>query len=195
MKYNKLTQYSTNDENPFLDDTIQHIEKGDRVMIYSGKSPDVIVNSDGEVTGSVVMARRIKVDKAQFTKVYRTGLANWYDLSKSAIRVFAYVVEVLKPNRDSIDFDLDKCKKFTGYTSKNTITNALSELIGNKFLARGSNPYKYYINPTIFFNGSRITFIEQIDLVDSKTLEGSKKASPKLPSQKTLEMINDGKEI
>jgi hypothetical protein len=56
----------------------------------------------------------------------------------------------------------------------------------NKFIARGPNPYKYYINPTIFFNGDRLTFIEQYEL--EKTTEQKKADGRQLD---LLEMIED----
>jgi hypothetical protein len=36
--------------------------------------------------------------------------------------------------------------------------------VDNHFIARGPNPFVYYINPTIFFNGDRLTFVEQYEL-------------------------------
>jgi hypothetical protein len=169
MKYNKLTNHVLNRKNPFLEDTISHVVKGDKTIFFSNKTPDLIIDSEGAVRGSAILARKVKVDKAEFMKIYKTGLANWYDLSKSAIKMFAYVSNKLKPNSDNFDFDLEDCKEFTGYAAKNTILNALTELIDNKFIARGANPYKYYINPTIFFNGNRLTFLEQIDIIDNET--------------------------
>jgi hypothetical protein len=171
MKYNKLTDHSLNKKNPFFEDTVEHIVKGQKTIFYTGKSPDLIISQEGEVKGHSIFARKTKIDKAEFMKVYKTGLANWYDLSKSAIKIFAFISSILKPNKDYFDFDLDDCKAFTGYSSKNTILNAISELIANKFIARGSNPYKYFINPTIFFNGNRLIFLEQFDIIDDKEQE------------------------
>jgi hypothetical protein len=56
----------------------------------------------------------------------------------------------------------------TGYKSKKTIFTGLSELLENKFIARGNHPYKYFINPTIFFNGDRITFLKQYEIEGGK---------------------------
>lgn len=164
MKYNKLTNHGLNKVNPFLNDTIYHVEKGNKTVLIASKDPDLIIDSDGNVKGHSILARRVKVDRAQFMKVYLTGLANWYDLSKAAIKVFAYIAHTLKPNGDSLDFDLEDCKAFTGYAAKNTIISGISELIDNKFIARGSNPYKYFVNPTIFFNGDRLSLLEQYEV-------------------------------
>lgn len=163
MKYNKLKQ-SYNRENPFLNETVQHVEKGEKTLLFGQKNPDLIVDNEGSVRGHSLFARKVQVDKAKFMKVFMTGLSNWFDLSKAGIKVFAYIANRVEPNRDSFDFDIEDCREFTGYSGKNTILSGLAELVDNRFIARGPNPYKYYINPTIFFNGDRLTFIEQYEL-------------------------------
>jgi hypothetical protein len=132
--YRKVNEHGLNKVNPFLDDTVQHIEKGEKTLLFGQKNP---------------------------------GLSNWFDLSKAGIKMFAYVANQVTPNKDTFDVDFDECKAFTGYKGTSTILSALAELMENKFIARGPNPYKYYINPTIFFNGDRLTFIEQYE-VESK---------------------------
>ncbi len=164
MKYNKLTEYGSNRVNPFLDDTLQHIEKGEKTLLFGQKNPDLIIDSDSVVKGHSLFARKVTVDKAKFMKIFMTGLSNWFDLSKAGIKMFAYVANQIEPNRDNFIFDLEDCKAFTGYSSKNSIFSGLAELVENKFIARGPAFNIYYINPTIFFNGDRLTFIEQYEV-------------------------------
>jgi hypothetical protein len=64
--------------------------------------------------------------------------------------------------------------EYTGYNAKKTILNALSELLENKFIARGSNPYHYFINPTIFFNGDRLIFLEQYEVAGKEKIKKEK---------------------
>lgn len=163
MKYNKLTQ-PLNRQNPFLEETLQHIEKGEKTLLFGQKDRDLLIDSDGQVKGHSLFARKMTVDKAKFMKVFMTGLINWFDLSKASIKVFAYVANQVVPNKDTFIFDLEDCKAFTSYSGRNTITSALAELVDNQFIARGPNPYIYYINPTVFFNGDRLTFIEQYEV-------------------------------
>jgi hypothetical protein len=165
--YRKVNEHGLNKVNPFLDDTVQHIEKGEKTLLFGQKNPDLIIDSDSQVKGHSLFARKVTVDKAKFMKVFMSGLSNWFDLSKAGIKMFAYVANQVTPNKDTFDVDFDECKAFTGYKGTSTILSALAELMENKFIARGPNPYKYYINPTIFFNGDRLTFIEQYE-VESK---------------------------
>jgi len=164
MAYKKVTKYEMNKVNPFLPETVTHVEKGEKIILMSSKNPDMIVNAEGEVKGHAIFAKRQKIDRAQFAKFYISSLTAFYDLEKSGIKVLSYILKILKPNADSFDFDFEDCMNHTGYKSKKTIFTGLSELLENKFIARGNHPYKYYINPTIFFNGDRITFLKQYEV-------------------------------
>lgn len=186
MAYNKITNFGLNEGNPFLPATMVHVEKGEKTLLFGQKNPDLIIDSDSQVKGHSLFARKVTVDKAKFMKIFMSGLTNWFDLSKPAIKVFAYIAETLEPNRDSVDFSLEKCKTFTGFKAQKTILSALAELAANQFIARGPHPYKYFINPTIFFNGDRLTFIEQYEL--EKTTEQKKADGRQLD---LLEMIED----
>jgi regulatory protein YycH of two-component signal transduction system YycFG len=104
------------------------------------------------------MRREVK-DTEQFVKFYMDNLKLFFNLSPRALKVVSYVMSVTKPNIDNIYFDMEDCKNYTSINSKTTIISALSELISNDFLAVSSKRYLYFINPSIFFNGNRVTFI------------------------------------
>lgn len=160
MNYKKITQYKINDTSPFINDLVE-MEISNRRRIIAGKSSEVLVNNTtGEVHGSTVFAINEKVDKEEFTKIYRKGLAGMFGLSRAGIKVFAFIATIVKPNKDMIYFEIKDCKKFTGYKSHQPINTGLSELIESKFIARTDAPYRYFINPTMFFNGSRVAFIK-----------------------------------
>jgi hypothetical protein len=178
--YNKIKEYKTNKRNPFIDETITHVEVGNKMIMVTQKDHDLLIGSDGNVKGHTILAVRKKVDKAQFMKVYYEAFRNLYDLSKSALRTFGFIAEIVKdtPNKDTFMIDFDLCGTTTGYSRK-TINSALAELIGNKFIARGPNPYIYYLNPTVFFNGDRLTLLESYELEDNPKLVQIEESSPK----------------
>jgi predicted transcriptional regulator of viral defense system len=64
------------------------------------------------------------------------------------------------PNRDVFYIDYEEAKQITGYSADNIIRTGLSSLVEQGIIARSRNPYKYYINPLVVFNGDRITFAE-----------------------------------
>lgn len=164
MGYKKIKKFKSNKENPFIEETMQHIELGSKQILMGTDNPDMIVGNDGEVKGHAMFMQRKVVDKAQFSKVFIESLPQFFGLSKSGIKMFSYVMSIVKPNQDSFYINYDDCMSFTGYKSQKTIITGMAELLENKFIARGQNPYHFYINPTIFFNGDRITFVKQFQL-------------------------------
>ena len=160
MNYKKITNYEINKESPFINELFD-LEVSSRRRILAGRSPNIIINEKtGELQGHQVFAVLEKVDREQFTKIFRKGLAGMFNLSKSGIKVFSFIATMVKPNKDSIIFEMDSCKKYTGYKTHAPIMTGLSELVESNFIARTEKHYRYYINPTMFFNGSRVTFMK-----------------------------------
>lgn len=169
MKYLKVTSHEVNKQNPFIDDLLE-VKVSDRKRIIAGKNPNYVINSDtGEITGTQVFAVSEKVDKEKFTKIYKQGLVGMFGLSKAGIKVFSFIASIVKPNKDEVIFDAEECKEFTGYKTHQPIMTGLSELISNNFIARSERHYKYYINPTMFFNGNRVAFIKMYHIEEEKT--------------------------
>jgi len=175
MKYNKIRKFEMNDENPFIDQTVMHVEKGHKYIMV-GNQGDMIVDKNGDIKGHTVFAKKEKIDKAEFRKIYISTLVAWFGLSKTGLRVLTYIMSVLKPNSDSFEFIPEKCMEFTGYKSKNSVLSGMAELLENDFIARGYHSFKYFVNPTIFYNGDRISLLKQYEVNDTdKKIEPPKK--------------------
>lgn len=169
--YKKITIYDKYQKSPFINDLLE-IDVSHRKKILAGRNPNYIVNgSTGEVEGMQVFAIHQKVDKEKFTKIYEKGITQLFNLSKSGIKVFGYLTSIVKPNKDEVIFEIDDCMKYTGYKTPKAIMKGLSELIQNDFIARSKHHYKYFINPTMFFNGSRVAFINMYEIDDKPKLE------------------------
>jgi len=174
MKYKKLTSFAVNDKNPFIEDILE-IEISNRRKMIAGKSSSLIVDREGEVIGEQVFAILEKVDRASFTKVFKRGWLGMFDLSKAAIKVFSYITIASKPNKDRVFFDMKECKEHTGYKTHQPINTGLAELIEKEFIARTDKSYLYYVNPTMFFNGSRAKLVTMYQFDDSpKKIEPNK---------------------
>lgn len=172
--YIPIGDFPKYEENPFMLQTIEHIERGQKSIILGTEKNSAIVDTQtGEVLANRLFVRRIPTDKAGFVKVYISHLSKWlYNLSKPAIKLLAYVFEILPISKDKIFLDIDECKEYTGYSSAATITKAIGELLSHEILARTKRTGWYYINPTVFFNGNRLT------LIDQYYIEGSENGSP-----------------
>lgn len=167
-KTSKLTSFEKNRANPFMEETKTHVLVGRKQILMGNRDTDFMVNKDGETIGHSVFAKVQKIDKAQFAKIYVNNLSAWFNLSKTGIKVFAYVLQAVKPNTDYFLFDLEEAMEVSGYKSDVSIWKGMSELLRSKFIARSTKSYLYYINPTIFFNGDRISFINSFEITDKE---------------------------
>lgn len=168
--YKKITVFDKHTESPFIDDLME-IDVTSRKRILAGKNPNLVINpSTGEVEGTQIFAVLEKVDKEKFTKIYEKGMTQMFNLSKSGIKVFGYFTKIAKPNKGDVIFEMDSCKEFTEYKTDKPILKGLAELIANGFIARSKYHYRYYINPTMFFNGSRVAFIKMYQMDDTKNI-------------------------
>ncbi len=162
MKYNPITKQPAFEENPFVEKAIQDIKIVQKTQVIRPENKgeiQLIVNSgSGEVQGHTAFMKFVEVDEMQFAKVYISQFASFWELTKPAIRVFGFIITILKPKQDFFNFDMDDCMKYTGYTQRNHILTGLSCLIDCGIIARSNKSYKYFINPLVVFNGDRVSF-------------------------------------
>lgn len=163
MKYKPLTKYREYDENPFMENAIKEIsEHTVKKKIFMNGNKTVVnqvINTDGEVVAHSVFLRAIEVDESQFIKFYLSNFALFYEVNKPAIKVFGYIInKCVVQNNDVFYIDFNEAKAFTGYAGDNIIRSGLSCLIESGIIARSTNPFKYFINPMVIFNGNRVTF-------------------------------------
>jgi hypothetical protein len=161
MNYKSIRQHPQYEENPFIENAIKEIEITKRTKVQRATNQSVIqhvVNQDGELTGHTAFLQYIEVDEEKFAKIYLSQFASFWELSKPAIRVFGYIITMIKPNQDRFIFRMDEALKHTKYTHENSILTGLSSLVECKIIARTRYDWEYFINPLVAFNGNRVTF-------------------------------------
>lgn len=161
LKYKKIKEFESYNENPFVEKAIQDIKIVKRTQVIRPENRDeiqMITSSEGEVTGYSAFTRFIEVDEEKFAKVYLSQFASFWELSKPAIRVFGYIITVLKPKQDNFTFDMADCLAYTKYNTEKSVFEGLSALITCGIVARGNRHYRYFINPLVVFNGDRVAF-------------------------------------
>jgi hypothetical protein len=161
-KYKKIRQYEHFEVNPFAEKAIEEtqiVKKQQIIRPTDRNEIHMIINSQtGEVEGQTAFMRFIEVDEQKFAKVYLSQFSAFFDLSKSAIKVFGYILTVIPPNKDSFFFIMEECLKYTGYSTDKSVFEGLASLIENNIIARSNNHVRYFINPLVVFNGNRVTF-------------------------------------
>jgi len=182
MKYIPLNTFPEHEDNPFVESAIEEIKEHTtkrKVFVRGNRSViNQVVNDNGEFVAHSAFLRTIEVDDSQFVKVYLSRFTAFYELKKPAIKVFGYILnKCIVPDRDIFYFDYDEAKIYTGYSGNNHIRTGLSSLIEQGIIARSTNPFKYYINPLVVFNGDRITFAESYVKRRTKKINDSNQLS------------------
>lgn len=148
-----ISDFPTFEENPF------------KPLGLEVKNIRDIPNSEimvSETTGeylSVTPLGKIELktfDNVKYCKLYDEAVPVIQTFSIPAIKVWGYIISILKPTRDYIYFDMKECLKDTKYTASLNVYKGLTELVEKEFIARSTGKGNtYYINPNMFFNGDR----------------------------------------
>ena len=175
-----VTEYPRHKSNPYVSNLV--IPSRNKTIAISNKQLNLFDPKTGEVEENNIgfMGLRKRVDTEEFVKIFKGQIQALFELSNRAIKVFGYFMEATRISSDTVIFDLDECKEYTGYKSKNSIILAVSELLEKEFLARTSNHYKYYINPAKFFNGDRMVLFQDVVKKGSRIDRKLQEADPLL---------------
>lgn len=173
--YKKMSQYKGFTENPFIEKAIEDIEIVKKTQVIRAKERSevklIIDEKSGNVEGHTAFMRFIEVDEEKFAKLYLSQLSAFWDLPKPAIRVFSYIMNIILPNKDWFYFSMEDCLEYTGYSTDKSVFDGLAGLIDSGIIARSNNYMKYFINPLVVFNGSRVTFAKTYIKKKTKQLE------------------------
>ena len=161
MAYKSVKQHKVFKENPFIEKAIDDIKIIRKTQVVRSKNRDeiqMIVNSDGEVEGHTAFMKFVEVDEEQFAKVYLSQFTAFWELPKSAIRVFGFIINILKPKKDEFYLEMGKCLEYTKYKHPKDVISGLSALMECEIIARSDSHFKFFINPLVVFNGDRVSF-------------------------------------
>jgi hypothetical protein len=175
MSYKRIGNFERYKENPFLEKAISAVEGGIVKKYKSATSYDqravlqAVDPKTGELLGHTSFIRQVEVDEDKFAKIYLSNFSAFFDLRPSAIKVFGYILNQIKPGEDMFLFFIEDCIKYTGYKSHNPVYNGLNCLISSEIIARGRADNIYFINPLVVFNGNRVTFAKSYVKKKKKT--------------------------
>lgn len=161
--YKKVSDFEEYEENPFLKQAVAEINVSIKRRTIRPKKQGadtnlLLVNGHGEEYGEASFVHQKEVDEGEFTKLFKEGVARISGLSARGSKVWAYVCDQLKPGSTNIHFMFTQALAHTGYKTRANVVSGLAELLEGGILARSQEPSLYFINPTIMFNGNRLTF-------------------------------------
>lgn len=165
------TDYEENEVNPFTEHLIKHMVEGTtrtgrKILGYKpvfankkGKAEEmeVVKTETGERQDVGFNVNKL-VDREEFGKLYTAHIGMLFELSKTGIRVLAFILKELRVGDDFILFSTDTAIKKTGFKSKDSLYKGLTQLVEAGIIAKSQTSYKIFINPMIIFNGDRATF-------------------------------------
>lgn len=167
-KVAKLTSFPVHQSNPYLVPLV--VPTRNQIVQVGNPKAFSIVNTDTGEEHGMLIGTKHAVDKEEFRKIFKSQIRALFQLSSTGFRVFGYFLDALHVSKDQVLFDLDDCMKFTGYTSKASVYNGVSELLKHGFIARTPKIYTFFINPAIFFNGNRLVMVNEYVVQQDKKL-------------------------
>jgi hypothetical protein len=166
-----LTSAPIYEKNPFMDIMIGELKIKHKTQMVKSKDKNtsiMLINNDGESIGHSAFMRQTQVDEDKFTKLYLNKMGLIWDLKKTSLKVLGYIISILKINDDRIYFDMKGCLIHCNWSRAQSVYDGLLPLINCGIIARTDRNNCFYINPTVVFNGSRITFMDTYIKVSSK---------------------------
>jgi len=155
--------------NPFWE-AVQMETKRKRISLQGEDGPKALVSlATGQREGVVEVTRAYEVDADRFVKVFTRHLSVFFDLSQNGLRLFEYVLfEVGRDHsKDAIHMhpkDADRYHQAAGRKgySRSSYYRAVAELCDRGLLAEADIPWKYFINPAVYWNGDRARFVTEL---------------------------------
>lgn len=102
-----------------------------------------------------------KVDRETFVKVFRDSLQYIAKLSRTAQAVLWYVMDNLPKDKSYVIIDNSTVMDYCGFKTRKSVRDGVIELLEKNILTKTTVMKKYWVNPLVMFNGSRITYAKE----------------------------------
>jgi len=161
LGFNVLPYNSTN---PFVQQMVESVETKTSKKTIGTQWRNVLDETTGELKKEqiLVLGENRKVEKSEWYKMYYSSIASFYDLPKSCMKIFDFIMKNIPYGSDKICLHPKKLENELDI-SLVTVYKALALLINRKILAKADTPTCYFINPNIAFKGDRLLLIQAIE--------------------------------
>ncbi|AJJ21193.1 hypothetical protein [Yersinia intermedia] len=154
--------------NPFCFDTELKIETRKKNLTVS-RGTELIERKDTSKSYFANIVHTQEVDKEEFIKLYTSQIKAYFDLTKTAYKVFFIFLRIYQDAIGKDHFYLS-CKKAMSLAEKidhfvlseSIFYRGIKELIEKRIIAKTNEKNWYFINPAIVFNGDRARFVSEI---------------------------------
>ncbi|MDK1895502.1 hypothetical protein [Klebsiella sp. K4-172] len=154
--------------NPFCFDAELKIETRKKNLTVS-RGTELIERKDTSKSYFANIVHTQEVDKEEFIKLYTSQIKAYFDLTKTAYKVFFIFLRIYQDAIGKDHFYLS-CKKAMSLAEKidhfalseSIFYRGVKELIEKRIIAKTNEKNWYFINPAIVFNGDRARFVSEI---------------------------------
>lgn len=154
--------------NPFCFETELKIETRKKNLTVS-RGTELIERKDSSKSYFANIVHTQEVDKEGFIKLYTSQIKAYFDLTKTAYKVFFIFLRIYQDAIGKDHFYLS-CKKAMSLAEKidhfvlseSIFYRGIKELIEKRIIAKTNEKNWYFINPAIVFNGDRARFVSEI---------------------------------
>ncbi|WP_318372725.1 hypothetical protein [Enterobacter sp.] len=154
--------------NPFCFDTELKIETRKKNLTVS-RGTELVERKDTSKSYFANIVHTQEVDKEEFIKLYTSQIKAYFDLTKTAYKVFFIFFRIYQDAIGKDHFYLS-CKKAMSLAEKidhfvlseSIFYRGIKELIEKRIIAKTNEKNWYFINPAIVFNGDRARFVSEI---------------------------------
>ncbi|HCB1501141.1 TPA: hypothetical protein MYO83_004037 [Klebsiella michiganensis] len=154
--------------NPFCFETEIRIETRKKNLTVS-RGTELIERKDTSKSYFANIVHTQEVDKEEFIKLYTSQIKAYFDLTKTAYKVFFIFLRIYQDAIGKDHFYLS-CKKAMSLAEKidhfvlseSIFYRGIKELIEKRIIAKTNEKNWYFINPAIVFNGDRARFVSEI---------------------------------
>jgi hypothetical protein len=156
-----ISKIVRHEQNPFVEKAIEDIKIIKKTQVIRAQDRgevQMIVSDNGEVVGHSAFMRFVEVDEEKFAKLYLNQFGLFWELKSNSLRVFGYIINVVKPNTDMFILYMDQALEHTKYKFAKEVNSGLVGLIEAGIIAKAKYDNHFYINPLVVFNGDRVTF-------------------------------------
>ena len=162
----KLTEYKMN---PFVFDKELKIETKTRNLTVR-KGTELVNKDTSDESESYFsnIVQKKEVDKEEFIKLFTSQIKVYFDLTKTAHKIFLIILALYQKEIGK-DYVLLTCKKAQNVAktldfelSAPIFYRGIKELVEKKIIAKSVDKIVFYINPAVFFNGDRARFVTEV---------------------------------
>lgn len=154
--------------NPFCFETELKIETRKKNLTVS-RGTELIERKDTSKSYFANIVHTQEVDKEEFIKLYTSQIKAYFDLTKTAYKVFFIFLRIYQDAIGKDHFYLS-CKKAMSLAEKidhfvlseSIFYRGIKELIEKRIIAKTNEKNWYFINPAIVFNGDRARFVSEV---------------------------------